>query len=161
MDIISLCRRQDSPRETIEIGNDKQPESGFLMKLLRTLSALVFFSASAQASPVPTCAEFLTLEQFHLEQIKVLPGTGQILYALQASVPQLARYMAVFGWMQGQIEADAWFANGKNQLVGLQHVEIEGTTYDHMTWAFAYCRGYPTARMALVVDEVFNFFTRR
>ena len=69
--------------------------------------------------------------------------------------------MAVFGWMQGQIEADAWFANGQHIVVGLQAVKIEGTTYDHMTWAFAYCRGYPTARMALVADEVFNFFMKR
>ena len=73
----------------------------------------------------------------------------------------LARYMAVFGWMQGQIEADAWFANGQNLEVRLQGVKIEGTTYDHMTWAFAYCRGYPTARMALVADEVLNFFMKR
>ena len=61
--------------------------------------------------------------------------------------------MAVFGWMQGQIEADAWFANGRSLQVGLQGVKIEGTTYDHMTWAFAYCWGYPTARMALVAGE--------
>jgi hypothetical protein len=131
------------------------------MKLLRLLGALVLFAGSAHASPVSTCAEFLTLEQFHLDQIRVLPETGQILYAQNVSIPQLARYMIVFGWMQGQIEADAWFANGQSQQVGLQTVKIAGTTYDHMTWAFAYCRGYPTARMALVADEVFNFFTKR
>jgi len=125
------------------------------------MCALALFSAPAQASPAATCAAFLTLEQFHLEQIRVEPETGQILYALNASVPQLARYMAVFGWMQGQIEADAWFANGRSLQVGLQGVKIEGTTYDHMTWAFAYCWGYPTARMALVADEVFNFFLKR
>jgi hypothetical protein len=125
------------------------------------MCALALFSAPAQASPAATCAAFLTLEQFHLEQIRVEPETGQILYALNASVPQLARYMAVFGWMQGQIEADAWFANGRSLQVGLQGVKIEGTTYDHMTWAFAYCWGYPTARMALVADEVFNFFMKR
>ncbi len=131
------------------------------MTLLRIMCALALFSAPAQASPAATCAAFLTLEQFHLEQIRVEPETGQILYALNASVPQLARYMAVFGWMQGQIEADAWFANGRSLQVGLQGVKIEGTTYDHMTWAFAYCWGYPTARMALVADEVFNFFLKR
>lgn len=131
------------------------------MKLLRLLSSVVLFSGAAHASPVPSCAEFLTLEPFHLDQIKVLPETGQILYAQNASIPQLARYMIVFGWMQGQIEADAWFANGHSQQVGLQTVKIQGTTYDHMTWAFAYCRGYPTARMALVADEVFNFFMKR
>ncbi len=109
------------------------------MTLLRIMCALALFSAPAQASPAATCAAFLTLEQFHLEQIRVEPETGQILYALNASVPQLARYMAVFGWMQGQIEADAWFANGRSLQVGLQGVKIEGTTYDHMTWAFAYC----------------------
>ena len=131
------------------------------MKLLRLLSALALLSGPARASPVSTCAEFLTLEQFHLDQIRVLPETGQILYAQNASIPQLARYMIVFGWMQGQIEADAWFANGHTQQVGLQTVKIEGTTYDHMTWAFAYCRGYPAARMALVADEVFNFFVKK
>jgi hypothetical protein len=131
------------------------------MKLLRLLSTLALFSAPAHASPLATCAEFLTLEQFHLDQIRVLPATGQILYAQNVSIPQLARYMIVFGWMQGQIEADAWFANGQTQQVGLQTVKIEGTTYDHMTWAFAYCRGYPTARMALVADEVFNFFAKK
>jgi len=131
------------------------------MNLPRTMFALVLFSAPAEASPAPTCAEFLTLEQVHLEQIRVEPETGQILYALNVSVQQLARYMAVFGWMQGQIEADAWFANGQHIEVGLQAVKIEGTTYDHMTWAFAYCRGCPTARMALVADEVFNFFMNR
>ena len=131
------------------------------MKLLRLLSAVILFNGAAHASPISSCAEFLTLEQFHLGQIKVLPETGQILYAQNASIPQLARYMIVFGWMQGQIEADAWFANGHTQQVGLQTVKIEGTTYDHMTWAFAYCRGYPAARMALVADEVFNFFTKR
>jgi hypothetical protein len=131
------------------------------MKLLRLLSAVVLFSGPGHASPVSTCTEFLTLEQFHLDQIRVLPETGQILYAQSASIPQLARYMIVFGWMQGQIEADAWFANSQSQPVGLQTVKIEGTTYDHLTWAFAYCRGYPTARMALVADEVFNFFVRK
>ena len=131
------------------------------MKLLRLLGALLLFSGPGHASPVSTCKEFLTLEQFHLDQIRVLPETGQILYAQNVSIPQLARYMIVFGWMQGQIEADAWFANGQSQQVGLQTVKIEGTTYDHMTWAFAYCRGYPAARMALVADEVFNFFTKR
>ncbi|HLK83896.1 MAG TPA: hypothetical protein VKT99_20730 [Xanthobacteraceae bacterium] len=136
------------------------------MKLLRLTTALVLFGGvlfggRGDASPVPTCAEFLTLEQFHLQQVRVSPETGQIMYAQNASVPQLARYMIVFGWMQGQIEADAWFANGQNQQVGLQTVKIEGTTYDHMTWAFAFCRGYPTARMPLVADEVFNFFTKK
>jgi hypothetical protein len=131
------------------------------MKLLRLVSAVALFSGPGHASPVSTCAEFLTLEQFHLEQVRVLPETAQILYAQNASIPQLARYMIVFGWMQGQIEADAWFANGHTQQVGLQTVKIEGTTYDHMTWAFAYCRGYPAARMASVVDEVFNFFVRK
>jgi hypothetical protein len=131
------------------------------MKPLRLLSALVLFSGPAHASPLSTCAEFLTLEQFHLDQIRVIPETGQILYAQNASVPQLARYMIVFGWMQGHVEADAWSANGQSQQVGLQTVKIAGTTYDHMTWAFAYCRGYPTARMALVVDEVFNFFVKK
>jgi hypothetical protein len=131
------------------------------MKLLRLLSALALLSEPGHASPVSTCAEFLTLEQFHLDQVRVLPETGQILYAQNASIPQLARYMIVFGWMQGQIEADAWFANGQSQQVGFQTVRIEGTTYDHMTWAFAYCRGYPTAHMALVADEVFNFFTKK
>jgi hypothetical protein len=135
------------------------------MKLLRLLSALVLssalFSGPGHASPVSTCAEFLTLEQFHLDQIRVLPETGQILYAQNASIPQLARYMIVFGWMQGQIEANAWFANAQTQQVGLQTVKIEGTTYDHMTWAFAYCRGYPTAPMAFVADEVFNFFVKK
>jgi hypothetical protein len=137
------------------------------MKLFRILSAVATFSAlallstPAPASPAPTCAEFLTLEQFHLEMIRVLPETGQLLYANNVSVPQLARYMVVFGWMQGQIEADAWSANGHNIQVGLQGVRIEGTTYDHLTWAFAYCRGYPTARMALVADEVFNFFVKK
>jgi hypothetical protein len=131
------------------------------MNLLRVTSALVLLSGPGHASPVPTCAEFLTLEQFHLEQVRVSPETGQIMYAQNASVPQLARYMIVFGWMQGQIEADAWFTNGQNQQVGLQTVKIEGTTYDHMTFAFAFCRGYPTARMALVADEVFNFFTKK
>jgi hypothetical protein len=131
------------------------------MKLLRLVSVVALFSGPGHASPVSTCAEFLTLEQFHLEQVRVLPETGQILYAQNASIPQLARYMIVFGWMQGQIEADAWFANGHTQQVGLQTVRIEGTTYDHMTWAFAYCRGYPAARMALVADEVFNFFVKK
>jgi hypothetical protein len=131
------------------------------MKLLRLVSAVALFSGPGHASPVSTCAEFLTLEQFHLEQVRILPETGQILYAQNASIPQLARYMIVFGWMQGQIEADAWFANGNTQQVGLQTVKIEGTTYDHMTWAFAYCRGYPAARMALVADEVFNFFVKK
>ena len=77
------------------------------MKLLRLLGAVVLLTGAAQASPISTCAEFLTLEQFHLDQIKVLPETGQILYAQNASIPQLARYMIVFGWMQGQIEAAA------------------------------------------------------
>jgi hypothetical protein len=131
------------------------------MKFLRLVSAVALFSGPGHASPVSTCAEFLTLEQFHLEQVRVLPETGQILYAQNASVPQLARYMIVFGWMQGQIEADAWFANGHTQQVGLQTVKIEGTTYDHMTWAFAYCRGYPAARMPSVADEVFNFFVKK
>jgi hypothetical protein len=132
------------------------------MKQFRVLSALALLCAApAYASPLPTCAEFLTLEQFHLQQIRVLPETGQLLYANNVSVPQLARYMVVFGWMQGQIEADAWYANGHNIQVGLQGVKIEGTTYDHLTWAFAYCRGYPTARMALVADEVFNFFAKK
>lgn len=131
------------------------------MKLLRLLSALLLFSGPGYASPISTCQEFLKLEQFHLDQVRVLPETGQILYAQNVSIPQLARYMIVFGWMQGQIEADAWFANGQSQQVGLQTVKIVGTTYDHMTWAFAYCRGYPTAHMALVADEVFNFFTKR
>ena len=131
------------------------------MNLPRIMCALALFGAPVEASPAPTCAEFLTLEQFHLDQIRVESETGQILYALNVSVPQLARYMAAFGWMQGQIEADAWFANGQNLKVGLQGVNIEGTTYDHMTWAFAYCRGYPNARMALVADEVFNFFMKR
>jgi hypothetical protein len=131
------------------------------MKLLRLVSVVALFSGPGHASPVSTCAEFLTLEQFHLEQVRVLPETGQILYAQNASIPLLARYMIVFGWMQGQIEADAWFANGHTQQVGLQTVRIEGTTYDHMTWAFAYCRGYPAARMALVADEVFNFFVKK
>jgi hypothetical protein len=36
---------------------------------------------------------------------------------------------------------DAWFANGQNQRVGLQAMKMEGTTYDHMTWAFAYFAG--------------------
>jgi hypothetical protein len=131
------------------------------MKLLRLVSVVALFSGPGHASPVSTCAEFLTLEQFHLEQVRVLPETGQILYAQNASIPQLARYMIVFGWMQGQIEADAWFANGHTQQVGLQTVRIEGTTYDHMTWAFAYCRGYPAARMPSVADEVFNFFVKK
>ena len=131
------------------------------MQLLRIICALGLFCVPAQASPAPTCAEFLTLEQFHLEQIRVDPETGQLLYRLDVSVPQLARYLVVFGWMQGQIEADVWFANGQSQQVGLQAMKMEGTTYDHMTWAFAYCRGYPTARMALVADEVFNFFMER
>ncbi len=56
---------------------------------------------------------------------------------------------------------DAWFANGQNQRVGLQAMKMEGAPYDDMTWAFAYCRGYPTARMALVADEVLNFFMKR
>jgi hypothetical protein len=131
------------------------------MNLLRVICALLLLSEPAQASPAATCAEFLTLEQFHLEQIRVEPETGQLLYRLDVSVPQLARYMAVFGWMQGEIEADAWFANGQKLQVGLQGVKVDGTTYDHLTWAFAYCRGYPAARMALVADEVFNFFMRR
>ncbi len=94
------------------------------MNLLRLTSALVLLSGPAQASPVPTCTEFLTLEQFHLQQVRISPETGQVMYAQNASVPQLARYMIVFGWMQGQIEADAWFANGQNQQVGLRTVKI-------------------------------------
>jgi hypothetical protein len=128
------------------------------MNPLRTMCALALFSVPAQATPLPTCAEFLTFEQLHLQQIRVLPETGQILYANNISIPQLTRYLVVFGWMQGQIEADAWFANGQSQQVGSRAVMIEGTTYDHLTWAFAYCRGYPNARMSLVADEVFNFF---
>ncbi len=84
-----------------------------------------------------------------------------MLYASNVSIPQLARYMAVFGWMQGQIEANAWFANGQSVQVGMQATKVGGNTYDHMTWAFAYCRGYPAARMPLVVNEAFNFFTKR
>ena len=131
------------------------------MNPLRTMCALALFSVPAQATPLPTCAEFLTLEQLHLQQIRVLPETGQILYANNISIPELTRYLVVFGWMQGQIEADAWFANGQSQQVGSRAVMIEGTTYDHLTWAFAYCRTDPTARLALVVDEVFDFFVRR
>jgi hypothetical protein len=131
------------------------------MNLVRITCALVLLSGPASAAPAPTCAEFLPLEQFHREQVRVDPETSQLLYRLDISTPQLARYMVVFGWMQGQIEADAWFANGQTLQVGLQGVRIEGTTYDHLTWAFAYCRTDPTARMALVVDEVFDFFVRR
>jgi hypothetical protein len=71
--------------------------------------------------------------------------------------------MAVFGWMQGQIEADVWFANGQNMQVRLQEakVHVEGTTYEHMTWAFAYCRDNPEARMPVVVNEAFRFFVKK
>jgi hypothetical protein len=131
------------------------------MKALGIACTLALASGYAQASPVSTCAQFMTLEQFHHEKIKVLPETGQLLYASDAGIPQLTRYMAVFGWMQGQIEAGAWSANGQMQQVGLREVNVEGTTYDHITWAFDYCRRFPDARMPAVVNEVFNFFVKR
>jgi hypothetical protein len=131
------------------------------MKPLAIISPLALFGVSAQGAPLSTCVEFVTLEQFHLEQIKVSPETGQVFYADNVSVPQLARYMAMLGWMQGQMEAGAWFANGQNMLVGLNAVQVSGTAYDHMTWAFAYCRGYPTAPMPLVATEAFKFFAKR
>jgi hypothetical protein len=87
------------------------------MNPLRTMCALALFSVPAQATPLPTCTEFLTLEQLHLQQIRVLPETGQILYANNVNIPQLTRYLVVFGWMQGQIEADAWSVNGQSQHV--------------------------------------------
>jgi hypothetical protein len=133
------------------------------MKLLRVMCTMTLGMSPAHASPLATCAEFLPLEPFHLAQIRVVPATGHILYGANAGTVELARYMAVFGWMQGQIEADVWFANGRNRQAGLDDmkVEVEGTTYDHMTWAFTYCRDNPEARMPVVVEEVFNYFVRK
>jgi hypothetical protein len=133
------------------------------MKLLRVLCTMALGSSPTQASPLATCAEFLSLEPFHLEQIWMVPGTGRILYRTTAGTKELARYMAVFGWLQGQIEADVWFANGHNQEAGFSDVkvDVEGTTYDHMTWAFAYCRDNPDTRMPVVANEVFNHFVKK
>ena len=133
------------------------------MKLLRVMCTMALGSSPGQASPLSTCAEFLSLEPFHLEQIRVTPAAGGILYSATANPAQLARYMAVFGWMQGQVEAEVWFANGHNQQAGFSDikVEVEGTTYDHMTWAFAYCRDNPHTPMPVVANEVFHHFVRK
>jgi thiol-disulfide isomerase/thioredoxin len=55
--------------------------------------AVALLSSPVQASPLSRCAEFLTLEPFRLEQIRVNPSTGRIFYATNASIPDLARYM--------------------------------------------------------------------
>jgi hypothetical protein len=54
------------------------------MKLLRVMCAMALGSSPLQASPLSTCAELLSLEPFHLEQIRVTPAEAEPIASKEA-----------------------------------------------------------------------------